>query len=118
MRAVVQVKISEVLEVHSLNTRDVKHELLAQTARIAWTDLQRPFARGVVLWIDPDLDLIEVAVAFAEDRTDAVAEWRSSQQVKAVEDEQATCWLASGAVMWAVVIAPWVLVQAVNDQEP
>ena len=49
---------------------DLTHKLTLETARITWSELQRHFARGVVLVVHGQLDLIKVAVKFAEDDTD------------------------------------------------
>ncbi|MGB9094307.1 MAG: DUF2288 family protein, partial [Gallionella sp.] len=34
-----------------------------------------------------------------------------------VSDEQAAVWYRDDAVLWAVVVSPWVLVQQANKQE-
>ena len=41
-----------------------RQELHLETARINWQELETHFARGVVIRVDSDLDLIEVASLF------------------------------------------------------
>ena len=82
-----------------------------ETSTIAWTELQRFFAGGYTLFVAVELDLIEVAEAMAEDRVEQLQAWVDAEQVSGVSDQQAKAWLASDAMVWAVVIRPWVLVQ-------
>lgn len=86
-------------------------ELLAETAQIRWHDLQRFFASGHAIAVDSSLDLIEVATAITQDNATQVKQWMESGLVDAVKDQQAQVWYEADAILWAVVIKPWVLVQ-------
>lgn len=86
-------------------------KLLGETAPIAWQELQPFFARGVVLWVAAGLDLIAVALAVAEDDKASIAAWLAAGQVNALSAAQAEDLLARDPPLWAVVVAPWVLVQ-------
>ncbi|MEE4277223.1 MAG: DUF2288 domain-containing protein [Halieaceae bacterium] len=88
----------------------------AQTARIAFTELQRFFAAGQLVLVAAGLDLVQVAVALAEDDAPRFERWIAAGQVAAVSDEQARMWLAEDAALWAVVAQPWVLVQEERDR--
>ena len=44
------------------NTEDIREELLKQSGVIIWNELIRHFARGVVIKVEPSLDLIEAAI--------------------------------------------------------
>ena len=85
-----------------------------QTGRIGWQELQRHFARGVVQCVGSEVDLIEVALHFIQDDKTAVAQLMDSGQLAPASEEDARNWHQSDAELWAVVIAPWVLVQAVK----
>lgn len=89
----------------------LRREYHGQTARIAWHDLQTYYARGSVVCVVPQLDLVDVAVQLGMDNTDCFQQWIDSQQVAAVSEEQALAWYESNQELWAVVAAPWVLVQ-------
>ena len=89
--------------------------LHGQTAQLAWSELARFFAAGKVLFVADGLNLVEVAAAVSADDTTKVAKWLELQQLSPVNDQQAIDWQRSDPLMWAVVTAPWVLVQAVND---
>jgi hypothetical protein len=82
-----------------------------ETSQISWKELQRFFASGTAVFVDPALDLVDVAYQFSIDNKDQVALWMQSSQVALVSDQQALHWLESDANVWAVVVKPWILVQ-------
>ena len=88
--------------------------ILGETAQIAWAELQRWFANGTAIYVSPDLDLVETAYQLSCDNTEKFRSWMTSGQIDKVSDEQALAWLDSDALMWAVVVKPWVLVQPVS----
>lgn len=101
-------------------TRDTPDKLRArlntETARITWNELAPHFARGMLVTVDAGLDLVDVAAAFVENRLDAVDAWVESGQVARSDDDDARRWAKSDALLWAVVVAPWVLVQESNRE--
>ena len=60
---------------------DVRDLLNAQAGRIPWTELQRHFARGAVLVVGPELDLIDVAARLTEDNKKAIQAWMDRGQL-------------------------------------
>jgi hypothetical protein len=94
-----------------MDSSQLKAELNLETARIAWRELQRFFANGSALTVDPALDLLDVATAMAQDRATDINEWLESGQLMPVSDEQALSWHERDLELWALVIKPWVLVQ-------
>lgn len=92
-------------------TEILRAKLNGETARVAWTELQRHHARGVVVQVAGELDLIEVAVAMAQDDGAAVSRWMQAGQMGKLTDGTARDWLARDPDLWSVVVAPWVLVQ-------
>ena len=86
-------------------------ELNQQTARIAWPELERHFARGVVIQVAGDLDLVEVATCFANDDRAQVEQWIGAGRVQPMDAATARQWSTGEPDLWAVVVAPWVVVQ-------
>lgn len=86
-------------------------KLLGETAAITWQELQPFFARGAVLWVEGQQDLVAVAQAVAENDQARVADWMVKGQLGKLDDGQAEDLLARDPQLWAVVVAPWVLVQ-------
>ena len=84
-----------------------------ETAKIAWSELQRFFAQGNAIAVMPGLDLVEVAYQMSVDNKAQIERWMEAGQVGPVTDAQAMEWLDANALMWAAVIRPWVLVQPV-----
>jgi len=89
----------------------LRAKLNGETGRMDWPALARHFARGAVIKIGPDLDLVEVATALARDDKAAVEQWLSAGRIAKAGIEDARTWNDSQATFWAVVVAPWVLVQ-------
>ncbi len=82
-----------------------------ETSQMAWKDLQRYFASGVALYVAHDLDLVEVAFQMSEDNATQIQQWMAAGKFGKVTDEQAAAWYVADALLWAVVVSPWVLVQ-------
>ncbi len=87
--------------------------LNSETAKIAWRELQRFFAQGNAVAVAPGLDLVEVAFQMSQDNGAQVEAWMSTKQIGRVSDAQALEWLEANALVWSVVVRPWVLVQPV-----
>ncbi|NEX21440.1 DUF2288 domain-containing protein [Thiorhodococcus mannitoliphagus] len=86
-------------------------KLNQETAKIRWTELQRFFAQGVVLWVRPGLDLVDIAMAMTKDDAERIRAERSAGGICPVTDQQAREWLEEDACLWAVVVKPWILAQ-------
>jgi hypothetical protein len=97
--------------------QDLRGKLNAETGRLVWPELERHFARGVVIKVDCSLDLVEVAACVAEDNHAAVEAWMKEGRMCHPSMEDAKDWVERQPDFWAVVVAPWVLVQEVTDKE-
>ncbi|WP_447752081.1 DUF2288 domain-containing protein [Pseudomonas nicosulfuronedens] len=86
-------------------------KLLGETAKISWEELAPFFARGNLLKVAACADLVEVAIGVAEDDKVKVAAWLTRGDLSKVDEIQAQDYLERDPELWAVVIAPWVLVQ-------
>lgn len=93
----------------------LRNEYHGQTARIRWHELQTYYAHGSVVIVADPLNLVEVAVQLGLDNTARFQQWISDGSVAAVSDEQALAWYEANPELWAVVAAPWVLVQQQRD---
>ncbi len=86
-------------------------ELNAETGLLSWDELIRYFARGVVVRVDSSLDLVEVAKVVCEDNSAVFEKWVAEGLVARATDDDARLWNRTQPAFWAVVTAPWVLVQ-------
>lgn len=98
------------------NDTELHDKINRETGRVAWSELQRHFASGSVVWVSSTLDLIDVALRIAHDDRDSITRWMGDGQVAKVSDEQAQAWLATDATLWASVVGPFVLVQ--DEKKP
>ena len=90
-------------------------KLVLETSTAPWQELQRLFAAGKVIAVDPELDLIKVATALHDDDSNSFQAWISAEQVGPVSAEQALAWFEAHATLWCVVVSPWVLVQEMHQ---
>lgn len=96
-----------------MNENDLASELVLETAKIRWHELQRFFASGNAIAVDASLDLIHVATEITKDNAAQVKIWMDASLVDTVKDTQAAEWYEQDASVWALVIKPWVLVQPI-----
>ncbi len=61
--------------------------------------------------VSAELDLVDVAYALEQDEVERVEQWTRRNQMGPVTDDQARAWVDSEALLWSVVVKPWVLVQ-------
>ena len=55
--------------------------------------------------------MIRVAQLMASDDVKAISGMLENREIGKVTDEQAQVWTDSDALLWAVVVSPWILVQ-------
>ena len=92
-------------------------KLNGETGKLSWRELERHFARGAVVRVDAGLDLVEVAVSMVQDDTAALGVWLEQGLIARASDADAAVWSAEpDRRFWAIVIAPWVVVQPVARQ--
>lgn len=87
------------------------YKLNLETGQIGWSELQRHFARGVLIVVAAELDLVQVATEIAQDHTATISNWLQAGQLRRAADHDAQRWQAEDPVLWSCVVAPWVLVQ-------
>ncbi|MEB4590360.1 DUF2288 domain-containing protein [Candidatus Thiothrix sp. Deng01] len=90
----------------------LRDRLNLETARINWAELERFFAAGKVIQVATGLDLVDVAAEFAQDNVTQIKSWLHNEQILPLPDDIAKRWAKTKPHnLWAVVVAPWVLIQ-------
>jgi hypothetical protein len=89
----------------------LKARLNSETAKIGWHEIQRFFAKGQVFIITPELDLIDTAARMIQDEKGSVEKWLEQGLVVQATIDNAKRWNEEDPDLWAVVVAPWILVQ-------
>ena len=97
------------------SNEDLKMRLNRETAKISWLELQKFYAAGNVVAVAGGTDLLQVAEALHSDQVEQFQQWLASGQVFKVDDSQAQHWFDSKSTHWAVVVAPFVLVQEIVE---
>lgn len=91
-----------------------KAKINLETAKIAWSELQRFFAAGKVLHVALDQDLLEVARLMSADQVTQIALLLDSGKIAVVADKKALEWYETDSSVWSVVVKPYVLLQEVE----
>ncbi len=103
------------LDLASLNNSEreelLQAEFLKQTAKMPWREMQTYYARGNVIVVSAELDLIAVAVQLGLDNSTQFAAWIEQDLIAPATDKQALAWYENDQTLWVTVAAPWVLVQ-------
>jgi len=96
---------------NSNDTDVLRADINGETAQINWSELQRFFAGGWLIYVSDSANLLDVAVAFSLDDKEKVSKWLTSGEVTKVSDQQAKQWHEENTAFWANVVKPWVLIQ-------
>ena len=89
----------------------LEERLNQETGVIDWSELARHFARGVVINVSAQVDLIDAAICLIEDDAQKLEAWADEGKVRRASDDDARDWVKREPQFWCVVSAPWVLVQ-------
>lgn len=93
------------------STEAIFAEINQQTGVIDWQELVKHFARGVVIRVDADLDLVKVAHSMSLDDKAQMQQWLDAGSIRRASDDDARGWTKSKSQFWCVAVSPWVLVQ-------
>ncbi|WP_372591919.1 DUF2288 domain-containing protein [Guyparkeria sp.] len=99
----------------SMDDDALYHELVGQTAKADWEELERFFAKGQIVKVDGAIDLVDVAMAMVRDRAERFKTWQEAGQVAPLDTDTARRWAGGEATLWAVVTPPWILVQEADS---
>lgn len=89
-----------------------KAKIVAETAKVAWQEVEVFYAQGKLILVCSSLDLVEVAYQLSVDNTNKTRQWIEAGKLVRDFSEQAKIFSANNSDLWCVVIKPWVLVQS------
>lgn len=93
------------------DTASTDEKLEKYTGEVDWEYVKPHFEAGVLLYVDPGLELGDVGKAFAADHTDQVDGWLKTGDLTKPSEPHAVYWEQSQARFTALVVSPFVLVQ-------
>ena len=98
---------------------DFKAQLSEELADVEWSSLIPHAQRDALIVVSPSLDLIDVAVAMANDNVSLVQQWISKQLIYKPSSDDLSSWNAHPAKKFStLIVQPFVLVSAAGSTEP
>lgn len=96
-------------------TQDLRQELATMVGPTQWNWLKPHIARDAVVFVDPQLDLVEVGVALTDDNVQSVQRWIGEQLITKPTKEQLQAWgaIGPGNQLQSLIVQPYVLVQEI-----
>ena len=93
-------------------SEDLRARLAHEIHRVDWTPLGPHAQRGGMILVDPQLDLLEVAVAVARDDSERVGRWMRERQLRKPTEAQIEIWQnETGERFTIAIVQPYVLAQ-------
>jgi hypothetical protein len=93
-------------------TEDLRTTLTASLDEATWEWLIPHYDRGVIITVDPSLNLVDVGMAIAQDQTQPVQHWLAEQLLNKPSPAQCETWAAQvGLQFVALIVQPYVLIQ-------
>lgn len=96
-------------------SEELKAKLNMETGKLSWQELERHFARGSLIYVKHGIDLVDTAATIAADEKDQVEKLLAAGEITKPGMEQAEAWHQNEQLFWAVVVAPWVLIQELKS---
>ncbi len=94
---------------------DLQEKLSKDIADISWQELLPHAKRDAVIVVKPEMDLSEVAVAIAQDKTTPVQSWIADRSIAKPNIEQLSQWNDNPQKQFtALIVQPFVLVKEVS----
>jgi len=91
---------------------ELKEKLTAEVHETTWKPLAEHFARGVVYYLEPELDLVDVGEAMATDNVATIKKWLDDGLIYTPTPELATQFNEDQDQFFLMlIIEPYVLIQ-------
>ncbi len=101
----------------SLQTdEELRAHLHGETSKLPWTELETHFARGALFKVAKGTDILDVAIVMSRDDKESLKKWLDNKTVIGVEVDDAKKWHETSASLWSVVVAPFILVQEIEQK--
>lgn len=95
----------------------LSEKLASEVGEAGWESLEPHYLRDALFIVDAKLDLIEVAVAVAEDRVEEVASWIEAGLLARPTVEQAKAWGEKRSLGFRfLIVQPFVLARRVSER--
>ena len=95
----------------SQRERQLREKLTEEVTVSTWKGLIPDMLTRSLFIVSPDLDLVEVGVAVALDRTPRIKEWIDDGRLARPTGEQITRWETTGSLFRFIIVQPFVFFQ-------
>ena len=86
----------------------LREKLADEVGTVAWSWLRPHHERGILFLVAEELELLEVALAVAEDRVEKVKAWLEAGHLCQPQPEQVEVWESCGGLFAGVIVKPYV----------
>lgn len=95
---------------------ELREKLLNEVDVVDWAMLESHYDRGAVIVVSGALDLVDTAIAIANDNTEDVKKWLENQDLRSANDDDKTLWSfdKSKKIGEFLIVQPYVLVQGLK----
>lgn len=92
----------------------IQEQLSKDVANIDWQELLPHAKRDAIIIVAENLDLLDVAIAIAQDNTALVQQWIENKSISKPSSEQLTDWNQEMQKQFiTVIVQPFVIIQEV-----
>ncbi|MFK5913663.1 MAG: DUF2288 family protein [Woeseiaceae bacterium] len=95
---------------------ELREHLHGETSKLPWVDLEKHFARGVVFKVEKGTDILDIAIILSRDDKNSLEKLINDKIVQGAKIEDAKKWHEAEESLWTIVIAPFVLVQEIEQK--
>jgi hypothetical protein len=89
----------------------LREKLTGELGVATWKSLLPEMLTKSLFFVSPDLDLVDVGVQVALDRTGEVKKWLETGALSRPTPEQISAWETSGSLFQFIILAPYVFFQ-------
>ncbi|MBN2332290.1 MAG: DUF2288 domain-containing protein [Deltaproteobacteria bacterium] len=86
-------------------------KLQDEIGTVSWPWLKPHGERDALFLIDPQMDLLDVAVHIAEDRVEQVRHWLETGKIIRPDTKQMDAWETANTMFSCLIVKPFVLIQ-------
>ncbi|MCB9795062.1 MAG: DUF2288 domain-containing protein [Alphaproteobacteria bacterium] len=87
----------------------LREKLRSELSEASWRLLLEHHVRGGLVWVHPELDIVEVAASIAEDQAAILKAWMNAGLVGTATDDQVRDWAERGQVFRFLIVQPFVV---------
>ena len=95
------------------NEKNIREHFQKEIGPVRWKDLELFFARGMLIEVNQNLDLLDAAVAAALNDAEKIQSWMEAGLIQKLQDDAALEFSQDNGVLVGVVSPPWVFVQRI-----